>query len=169
MSSIEDRIQSLGLYLPEETKVPAGVTIDFAWARVYGDRVFASGHGPQAPDGSVIGPFGRVGVEVTAEQAGEAAKLATLSVLASVRRALGGSLGRVEAVLRVEGFVLVGDGFEGSTTAVINGCSRLLLEVFGEEKGRHARTAMGIKATPLSCPVVIAAEFVVRPEEPEPV
>ena len=152
----------MGLYLPEEAKIPTGVVIDFAWARVHSDRVFASGHGPQSPDGSILGPFGRVGAEVTDEQATEAAKLATLSLLASVRRALGGSLDRVEAVLRVDGFVLVAPGFE-RTTSVINGCSRLILELFGEEAGRHARTAMGVAATPLSCSVVIAAEFAIRP------
>ncbi len=159
--SIEDRIRSMGLYLPEQVKLPTGMVIDFAWARVHGDRVFVSGHSPQAPDGTVIGPFGRVGAEVTAEQATEAAKLATLSLLASVRRALGGSLDRVEAVLRVDGFVLVAPGFD-HTTLVINGCSRLLLELFGEDAGRHARTAMGVAGTPLSCPVVIGAEFAIR-------
>src|SRR5690348_589907 len=81
---IEDRLTSLGLYLPEPAKVPPDVVLDFAWARVHGDRVYVSGHGPQAADGSVIGPFGRVGAEVTPEQAVEAAKLATLAVLGSV-------------------------------------------------------------------------------------
>jgi len=152
----------MGLYLPEAAKVPPGVIIDFAWARVHGDRVYVSGHGPQAPDGTVIGPFGHVGSDVTAEQAAEAAKLATLSMLASVRRALGGSLDRVEAVLRIDGFVLVAPGFN-RTTNVVNGCSRLIMELFGEEAGRHARTAMGVAATPLSCPVVLAAEFAIRP------
>ena len=75
------------------------MAIDFAWARVHGDQVFALGHSPQASDGTIIGPFGRVGVEVMIEQTVEAAKLATLSLLASVRRALGSSLDRVEAVL----------------------------------------------------------------------
>lgn len=160
--SIEDKIRSLGLYLPEPMKLPPNVTIDFAWARVHRDRVFASGHSAQSPDGSIKGPFGRVGAEVTPEQAAEAAQLATLSLLASVRRALGGSLDRVEAVLRVDGFVLVAPEFD-RTTHVINGCSRLLLELLGEEAGQHARTAMGVAATPLSCPVVIAAEFAIRP------
>ncbi|KAK0644353.1 transcriptional regulator [Cercophora newfieldiana] len=162
MPTVEKRIQSMGLYLPQEPKIPPGIVIDFAWARVHGDRVFASGHSPQSPDGSLLGPFGRVGAEVTAEQATEAAKIATLSLLASVRRALGGSLDRVEAVLRVDGFVLVAPGFDG-TTNVVNGCSRLLLELFGEDAGRHARTAMGVAATPMSCAVVIAAEFAIRP------
>ncbi len=158
--SIEDRITEMGLYLPAAAKVPPGVVIDFAWARVHGDRVYVSGHGPQAPDGTIVGPFGRVGAEVSPEQAAEAAKFATLSVLASVHRAIG-SLDRITAWLRVEGFVLAAPGFD-RTTNVINGSSRLIVELFGDAIGRHARTAMGVAATPLSCPVVIAAEIAIR-------
>ncbi len=158
--AIEERVAALGLVLPEAAKVPPDVRIDFAWARVFGDRVFVSGHGPQAPDGRVVGPFGRVGVEVTPEQAAEAARLATLAVLASVKRAVG-DLDRIAAWLRVDGFVLAAPGFD-RTTNVVNGCSRLVLDVFGEDIGRHARTAMGVAATPLNCPVVIAAELALR-------
>ena len=158
--TIEDRIAAMGLYLPEAAKVPANVQIDFAWARVHGERVYVSGHGPQAPDGTVIGPFGRVGAEISPEQAAEAAKLATLSVIASIKRAVG-SLDRIAAWLRVDGFVLVAPGFD-RTTAVINSGSRLIAELFGESVGRHARIAMGVAATPLSCPVVIAAELAIR-------
>ncbi|MEI9964902.1 MAG: RidA family protein [Caulobacteraceae bacterium] len=123
--------------------------------------MFISGHGPQAPDGAVIGPFGRVGAEVSPEEAAEAARLAALAAIASLRRAIG-SLDRVAAWLRVEGYVLAAPGFE-RTTNVVNGASRLIVEAFGEEVGRHARTAMGVAATPLSCPVVIAAEVALRP------
>uniref|UniRef100_A0A4Y8PZ06 Uncharacterized protein n=2 Tax=Paenibacillus athensensis TaxID=1967502 RepID=A0A4Y8PZ06_9BACL len=55
----------MGLVLPEAAKVPADVVLDFAWVRVHGSRMFVSGHGPQAADGTVIGPFGRVGEEVS--------------------------------------------------------------------------------------------------------
>jgi enamine deaminase RidA (YjgF/YER057c/UK114 family) len=158
--TIEDRIAALGLYLPAPAKTPPSVVIDFAWARAFGDRVFISGHGPQAADGSFVGPFGRVGAEVTPEQAAESAKLAALSAIASLKRAVG-SLDRVVAVLRVDGFVLAAPGFD-RTTNVINGASRLIVDIFGEEIGRHARTAMGVAATPLSCPVVIAAEVAIR-------
>jgi enamine deaminase RidA (YjgF/YER057c/UK114 family) len=158
--SVEDRIADLGLVLPAAAKVPAGVVIDFAWARVHGDRVFVSGHGPQAPDGTVTGPFGRVGAEVTPEEAAEAAKLATLAAIASIKRAVG-ELDRVAAWLRIDGFVLVAPGFD-RTTNVVNGASRLIADVFGAEAGRHARTAMGVAATPLSCPVVIAAEVALK-------
>lgn len=71
-----------------------------------------------------------------------------------------GDLDRIVAWLRVDGFVLVAPGFD-RTTNVINGCSDLILELFGPECGRHARTAMGVAATPLSCPVILAAEVAV--------
>lgn len=67
--NIENRLRELGLYLPEPAKVPPDVVLYFAWVRTFGNRVYVSGHGPQAPDGSVVGPFGRVGSEVTPEQA----------------------------------------------------------------------------------------------------
>jgi enamine deaminase RidA (YjgF/YER057c/UK114 family) len=158
--SIESRIASLGLYLPEAAKPPPGVTIDFAWARLHGDRVFLSGHGPQNPDGTFVGPFGRVGAEVTPEEAVEAGRLAALSSIASLQRLIG-SLDRVAGFLRVDGFVLTAPGFD-RTTNVINGASRVIVDIFGEEIGRHARTAMGVAATPLSCPVVIAAEVALK-------
>ncbi|MEJ0097674.1 MAG: RidA family protein [Bauldia sp.] len=158
---IEDRIIALGLYLPEPARAPPGVVIDFAWARLHGDRVFLSGHAAQAPDGTIVGPFGHVGDEVSPEQAAEASRLATLSAIASLKRVVG-SLDRVTAWLRVDGFVLAAPGFKG-TTNVINGASRLIAELFGDDIGRHARTAMGVAATPLSCSVVIAAEVAVRP------
>ncbi len=158
---IEQRIEALGLYLPEPARAPPGVMVEFAWARVFGDRIYVSGHAPQAENGTVLGPFGRVGTEVTPEQAFEAARLATLAVLGSVKRAIG-DLDRITAWLRIEGFVLTAPGFAG-TTNVINGCSRLVAEIFGGEIAPHARTAMGVAATPLSCPVVIAAELAFAP------
>jgi enamine deaminase RidA (YjgF/YER057c/UK114 family) len=160
MGEIEARLEQMGLYLPAAAKVPKDVVIDFAWARTHADTVYVSGHGPLAVDGSVVGPFGKVGAEVTEEAATEAAKLATLAMLGSIQRAVG-DLDRIEAWLRVDGFVLVAPGF-GRTTNIINGCSRLLVELFGPERGAHARTAMGVAATPLSCPVILAAQVAVR-------
>lgn len=157
---VEDRLRDMGVHLPAEARVPPGVIIDFAWARVHADRVHLSGHGPQAPDGAIVGPFGRVGAEVSPEEAAKAARLAALSAIASLKRAIG-SLDRVAAWLRVDGFVLSAPGFT-QTTNVVNGASRLIIEAFGEDVGRHARTAMGVAATPLSCPVVIAAEIALR-------
>ena len=121
----------LGRPCPRPPRFLGTFVIDFAWARVLGDRVYVSGHGPQAADGRVVGPFGRVGLEATPEQAADAARLATLSVLGSVRRAIG-DLDRIVAWLRVDGFVLAAPGFD-RTTHVINGASRLIIELFGKE------------------------------------
>ena len=157
---IEQRIEQLGLVLPEPTKLPPGVEIPFAWIRVHGDRAYVSGHGPLNPDGSPAGPFGCVGAEVSAEQGYVAARLATLSVLSSLKRTLS-DLDRIVAWLVVSGMVNVAPGFT-QTTNVINGCSDLLLEVFGPEVGKHARTAIGMAQLPLNLPVVVAAEIALR-------
>lgn len=160
MPSIEAKLAAMGLELPAPPIVPKDVVIDFAWARAHRDIVYVSGHAAQAADGTVVGPFGRVGAEVSAEQAAKSAELATVAMLASIKREIG-DLDRIESWLRVDGFVLVAPGFE-RTTNVVNGCSRLLIELFGSERGRHARTAMGVAATPLSAPVILAAQVAFR-------
>ncbi len=162
--TIESRIHGMGLYLPEPAKVPPHVVLDFAWARVHGDRLYISGHGPQAPDGSIAPPFGQVGGPVSPEDAYQAARLATLGLLATLRRTIG-SLDHVAAWLSASGYVAVAPGFT-ATTNVLNGCSDLLVEVFGAEIGTHARTAIGVSGLPLNCPVVIAAEVALMPGTP---
>ncbi len=157
---IEKRLEELGLVLPQAAKVPPGVKIKFAWVRLYGDRAYVSGHGPLNPDGSPAEPFGQVGAEVSAEQAYTAAHLAALAMLGSLRQALG-DLDRISGWLMVSGMVSVAQGFT-ATTNVINGCSDMLLEVFGSEVGTHARTAIGVTHLPLNLPVVISAEVAVR-------
>ena len=119
-------------------------------------RAYISGHGPQNLDGSIAGPFGKVGAEVSEEQAYQCARLVTLSILGNLKRQLD-SLDRVTAWLVINGFVNVKPGFT-KTTAVINGCSELILQLYGEDAGRHARTAMGVATTPFGLPVIIAAE-----------
>lgn len=131
----------------------------FEWVRVFGNRAYVAGHGPQLADGSFAGPFGKVGAEVSPDQAYAAARLATLSILGNLKRALG-DLDRIAAWLMVSGHVAVAPGFN-RTTNVINGCSDLLLEIFGSENGAHARTAIGVAELPLGSPVVIAAEVAV--------
>jgi enamine deaminase RidA (YjgF/YER057c/UK114 family) len=157
---IEEKLKAKGLRLPPAANPPPGVVIPFAWARPFGDKVYVSGHGPLGEDGTVRGPFGRVSAEVTPEQGVEAARLAMLAALGSVKRLIG-DLDRVAAWLRVEGYVLAAPGFD-STTSIVNGASDLLLDLFGPEIGANARTAMGVAATPRSCPVVIAAELAIR-------
>jgi enamine deaminase RidA (YjgF/YER057c/UK114 family) len=156
-SAVEEKLKALKLNLPEPMKGTPGMKMPPSWIRVRGNRAFISGHGPQNPDGSIAGPLGKVGSsDITQEQAYQAARLATLSVLGTLKRELG-DLDRVTAWLMVNGFVNVAPGFI-QTTAVINGCSELILELYGPEVGQHARTAMGVATTPFGVPVIIAAE-----------
>ncbi len=153
---IEQRLADLGLALPEPIRLPEGVELPFPWIRVHGDRAFISGHGPLHPDGSLAGPFGKVGEEVTAEQAYQSARLTALSVLAGLKRELG-DLDRITAWLRVFGMVNTAPDFV-STPAVINGFSDLILELWGPAAGGHARSAIGVAELPFHIPVEIEAE-----------
>jgi enamine deaminase RidA (YjgF/YER057c/UK114 family) len=157
---IEARLAELGLSLPAPTQAPAGVRLPFAPVRIHGDRAYISGHGPQNPDGSLAGPFGKVGQDVTLEQARAAARLTGLSILGSMQRALG-DLDRVSAWLRVFGMVNAIPGF-GREPEVINGFSDLIIEVFGPEVGAHARSAVGMGDLPFGLPVEIEAIVAVR-------
>ncbi len=156
---VEAKLEELGLVLPEAPKIPAGVRTSFAWVRVHADRAYVSGHGPLNPDGSIAGPLGKVGAEVSAEQGYEAARLTALSVLASLKRELG-ELDRVSAWLMVYGLVNAVPNF-AQTTNVINGFSDLIVELYGPEAGTHARMAPGIATLPLGLPITIAAEVAI--------
>jgi enamine deaminase RidA (YjgF/YER057c/UK114 family) len=156
---IERRLVELGLRLPEPMLLPPGVTLPFPFVRVHGDRAYVSGHGPLLPDGSLAGPFGKVGDQVTPEEAYQAARLTALAVLASLRRELG-DLDRVTSWLRVFGMVNTAPGFTG-TPMVINGFSDLVLELWGERAGSHARSAVGLAELPFGIPVEIEAEVAI--------
>jgi len=120
--TVLDRLSVLGLALPEAPKMPPGVQTTFSWVRVVGNRVLVSGHGPQNPDGTPAGPFGRVPDEVPLEQAQESARLVALSVIAGVQRAVG-DLDRVTARVSVTGFVQAQQGYS-QTTAVLTASRR---------------------------------------------
>lgn len=155
--SVNDRLLELGLTLPAAPNMPASVVTTFRWVRTCGDRILVSGHGPQEADGSPAGPFGRVPDQVSLEQAQRSARLAALSVIASVQAAVG-DLDRIDAWLTVTGFVQAEPGY-AKTTAVLNSFSEVVLEIFGSKIGEHARTAIGVAALPLNLPVVVAAEL----------
>ena len=153
---VESKLQDLGLVLPGAPQVPPGFKFSFSWTRVRDNRIYLSGHGAQAPDGSFAGPFGKVPSEVSLEAAQEAARNTALSMLASIKRELG-DLDRVTAWLMVYGMVNAEPGYPQTTNA-INGFSDLILELYGPEVGQHARTAVGMATLPLNNAVVIAAE-----------
>jgi enamine deaminase RidA (YjgF/YER057c/UK114 family) len=158
--NIRTRLAERGLVLPAPTRPPPGVVLPFAWVRVFGDRAFVSGHGPVNADGSLAGPFGKVGREVTPEQAYASSRLVALAILASLERELG-DLDRIAAWGRVFGMVNSAPGFNRQP-AVINGFSDLVLDVFGPERGQHARSAVGMAELPFDIPVEIEAEVFVR-------
>ena len=153
---VEARLEELGLVVPEPLKAPPGLHLPFSWVRVHGNRAYVSGHGAQNPDGSLAGPFGKVGADVSLEQGYEAARLTALSVLGNLKRALG-DLDQVSAWLRVFGMVNSAPGFNQQPN-VINGFSDLIIEVYGREVGDHARSAVGMAELPLGLPVEIEAE-----------
>jgi enamine deaminase RidA (YjgF/YER057c/UK114 family) len=154
---VEERLEQLGLVLPPPIDVPAGVRLPFAPARIRGSRVVLSGHGPQAPDGSIAGLLGKVPDDVTVEDAYAAARLTALSMLGTLKRELG-DLDRVTAWVRVFGMVNSSPGFT-EQPAVVNGFSDLILELYGSDVGAHARSAIGVAALPFGMPVEVEAEI----------
>ncbi|WP_114240352.1 RidA family protein [Dyella sp. C9] len=161
MSEIDSRLAALGLILPPPFTVPSGLRLPFDFVQVDGSRVFVSGHGPQGPDGLMAPPFGKLGEELTVEQGYQAARLVALSMLASLRRSLG-DLDRIRRWHRVFGMVNSAPGFT-QQPQVINGCSDLILEVFGPERGAHTRSAVGMAELPFHTPVEIEAELSIHP------
>ncbi|NLY53306.1 MAG: RidA family protein [Firmicutes bacterium] len=134
MGKIEQRLQELGIELPE---VPNSLG-NYIPANRSGNLVYTSGQGSR-------NILGKVGGELSIEDGYAAAREATLRCLACLKAELG-SLDRVEKVFKVLGFIASAPGFTDQPT-VLNGCSDLLIEVFGE-KGRHARSAIGVSELP---------------------
>lgn len=156
---IEQRIAELGLELPQPMRTPSGLELPFPWVRLWPGRAFVSGHGLLHPDGSLWAALGKVGTDLTEQQAYGAARAAALAVLASLQRALG-DLDRITAWLRVFGMVNAAPGFT-RTPAVIHGFSDLIVELWGPEAGTHARSAIGVAELPFNIPVEVEAEVAV--------
>jgi enamine deaminase RidA (YjgF/YER057c/UK114 family) len=144
--SAEKRIQELGLTLPSPPE-PIASYVTFARS---GNLVYTSGHGPLRADGTWI--VGRVGAELGVGEAAEAARVTGLGLIATLRKHLG-SLDAVSRVVKLLGMVNCTTEFVDHPS-VINGCSDLLADVFGEA-GRHARSAVGVSSLPMGIPVEI--------------
>ena len=157
MAKIEEKLKLMGLELPQPLVLPPGMTLPFPWVRLHGNRAFISGHGPQNPDGTLAQPLGKVGAEVSLEEAQHSARLVGLSILASIKRELG-DLDRVTSWLKFFGMVNSAPGFNQQPT-VINGFSNLILELYGQERGKHARSAVGMAGLPMDIPVEIEGEI----------
>lgn len=134
--------------------------LPFDLSRIDGQILYLSGHVPTEVDGRMAKPLGKVGGTVTPEEAYEAARKIALGLFASIHQAVG-SLDRVEGWLRVFGMVNTAPGFN-AIPPVINGCSDLILEVFGPDIGAHTRSAVGMAELPFGVPVEIEAQVKIR-------
>ncbi len=156
MTTPERRLADLGLVLPAPAKAPPGVHLPFSFINIRGNRALISGHPRQAADGRITGPFGRLGADLTTAQGQQAAHDIALSVLANLRAEIG-SLSRVAGWVRVFGMVASTPQY-GEQHLVVNGFSDLILQVFGPEIGRHARSAIGVSSLPLGFAIEIEGE-----------
>ncbi len=160
--NIESKLAERGLILPQPMETGTAVRLPFVNARVRGARVYIAGHGPLNPDGTLADPRGKVGRDVTLEEAYLQAQRTMLAILSSLKREIG-DLDRVTAWLRLFGMVNAALGFN-QTPAVINGASDLLLDLYGPEIGAHARSAVGMAELPFDIPVEIEAEVEIATE-----
>lgn len=144
MSKIQARLKELGIELPPPPK-PVGAYVTVIRS---GNLVVTSGQLPWK-DGK-LACTGKLGVHLTTEQGYAAARIAGINALAQIHSVLG-DLDKVRQVIRLEGYVHCGPGFRDHPQ-VLNGCSELLVSVFGD-KGKHTRTAVGIHEMPLDSPV----------------
>jgi enamine deaminase RidA (YjgF/YER057c/UK114 family) len=135
-------------------------TLPFDLVRADGNHLYLSGHVPTDSTGAMSKPFGKVGKEVSAEEAYNIAGRIALGLCASIKSHIG-DLDRVEKWLRVFGMVNAAPGFT-QLPAVINGCSDTLLKVFGPDVGAHARSAVGMAELPFNVPVEIEAKVKIR-------
>jgi enamine deaminase RidA (YjgF/YER057c/UK114 family) len=149
--SAEENFRSLGLELPPPP-TPIGVYIPFL---IDGKHCYVSGHGPLLSDKSLI--RGRVGDEIDQEVGKRAARQVGLAILATLKHHLG-SLDKVKRVIKVLGMVNAHSSFE-KHPYVINGCSELFAQVWGEENGIGVRSAVGMGSLPDNIPVEIEALF----------
>ncbi|HCM76251.1 MAG TPA: hypothetical protein DIS90_07705 [Cytophagales bacterium] len=149
----DKKVEELGIKLITPTKPMA----NYVKAVRTGNLLFLSGHGPSRPDGTSI--TGKVGQDMTIEEGYDAARQTAISLLSTIKAELG-SLNKVKRVVKVLGMVNCTPDFTDQPK-VINGCSDLLVAVFGE-KGKHARSAVGMNALPSN--ITVEIEIIVEVE-----
>lgn len=148
MGRVDERLQALGLTLPAVMEPPG----NFDLVTVDGGIAYVAGHAPI--DGSTVLVQGAVGGDLTLDEAYHAARLTALSILASLKHALG-DLDRVTRWLRAVGYVHAAPGFHDNAK-VVNGFSDVIVEIWGDA-GRHARSAPGQGPSPLNVPIIVDA------------
>lgn len=149
----EQKLKELNIMLP---KVPSPIANFVMW-RQAGHLLYLSGQGPRRSDGSI--PQGRFGTGYTVEQGYADSRQIGLQILATVREAVG-SLDKIEAVIKILGMVNAEPDFKDHPK-IINGCSDVMVEILGE-RGKHARSAIGMGSLPGGMPVEIEAIFQVQ-------
>jgi len=148
MSTPEERLASLGLVLPD----PVRPVANYAPYVRAGDLLYISGQVSTDASGGVRGV---VGEDVSAEEARRAARICGINLIAQMKAATEGDLSRVKRIVKLGGFVQAGAAFF-EIPQVVNGCSDLMVEVFGEA-GRHARSAVGVYRLPMNFAVEVDA------------
>lgn len=154
MTTPEDRLAALGIALP----APAPPVAAYVPAVEVNGLLHVAGQLPFREDGSLI--TGRLGVDRDVEHGREAAERCGVMLIAQIKAALGGDLGRVARIVKLGAFVSSDPGFTDQAK-VANGASELMVAVFGEA-GRHARSAVGVAVLPLGAAVEIDAIVAVR-------
>ncbi|MGC2199431.1 MAG: RidA family protein [Stellaceae bacterium] len=153
--SVEHRLKDLGITLPQVGN-PIG---NYVHAKRVGNLLYLSGKGPpDGADGKM--PRGKLGAGMSIDDGYRHARQVGLVLIAAMKDALGGDLDRVEDIVKVLGMVNAAPGFEDHPK-VVNGCSDLFVEVFGE-RGRHARSAVGMSSLPGGIPVEIEVIVAVK-------
>ncbi|MGB3465454.1 MAG: RidA family protein [Cyclobacteriaceae bacterium] len=154
-SSPAEKLKALGITLPEMS-VPVANYVKYVRT---GNLIFIAGHGPCSP--RTEGDTGTVGKDLTVEEGYQAARRTAICLLGTINHAVGGDLSKVKRIVKVFGMVNSAPDFN-EQHLVINGCSDLLVEVFGE-KGKHARAAVGMVSLPVNLSVEI--EMVIEVED----
>ncbi|MBI77669.1 MAG: hypothetical protein CMM53_07815 [Rhodospirillaceae bacterium] len=152
---VETRLEELGIVLPDplEPKVAK-----IKGSNIAGPFLYISGQVPQW-NGDL--PFiGKVGREFSVEEGYEAARMSALNVIAHAKKALAGDLDRVLKVAKLKGYVNVTPDL-AEVAGVVNGASELMVEVFGEEIGAHARTVAGVSSMPFNVAIEVEADFLI--------
>lgn len=160
MTTPEDRIAALGLQLPAPVKLAPGMQLPFSFINVRGNRALISGHPRQDINGSINGPFATLGNDMNTQDGYAAARDIALSALANLKAEIG-ELSRVQGWVRVFGMVASTPQFT-EQHLVINGFSDLILEAFGPDIGRHARSAVGVAALPMGFAIEVEGEVLLN-------
>ena len=157
MSAIEQKLAELGITLPH----PAAPIATYVGAVITGNLLITSGQLAFGPNGLAPEHQGKLGGGISAEQGAQAARLCAINLLAQAKAALGGDIERIRRCVRLGGFINCAPDFL-TLPLVMNGASDLMVAVLGE-RGRHARTTIGVAQLPLDCAVEVEAMFEIAP------